>query len=227
MSGDPRLKIVLGIAVQSVLLCRTLTASAAALAVVILAAVLTGSTTRRVALYWCTGEAILFAIFALAIAFESGSIDYNTMAFLRWTAGFTGGVVVVLWTGVEDLARVVIRLPIPQAMSRALGFALRVLPILASNAGAHRRNVRMIRLVRGTAPGSRGTILRIGLEEVLTQCVDDIDKVVTQLELRGYHVSLFGRLPPFEYSAPNVVMLSGSIIAAGVPIIERLALMSN
>jgi energy-coupling factor transporter transmembrane protein EcfT len=125
---------------------------------------------------------------------------------------------IILWAGSECLTRVLLRLPVPSAFPKALGFALRVAPVLNAEVEAYRRNRQMLRLASGRKPRFE---LGFAIGEIFSQTVDSIDKMVLQVEERGYHGNIFGRDEQFEFHTTNVVVLACAVTSTLLVLLTR------
>ncbi|HWM92707.1 MAG TPA: hypothetical protein VN493_18225 [Thermoanaerobaculia bacterium] len=214
------MQVALGISVHAVFLCQTISGAAAVLGVVLLAWFIIRQIPARVFWFWLAAEAVLIAIFSLAAWLGRDTPEYAFRTLLNWSAGLTGGVLVVLWPGVENLAKVIIRLPLPYYLTRSFGFALRSIPVLGAEIANHARNLRTLDLIGARTPSKQRVTL--GVSEILAQAIDGIDKIITQIETRGFDPTMFGSLPPLGMQRGNIVALVACCVAIIAPLILRL-----
>jgi len=211
-ASDPRLLILLGLSVNAAIVAANPASAIAILTVALIAWLLIGGMPRAGFLFWLALQGAIGLVFCITWFLGWDTAESSIWGFLRWSAGLTGGVMVFLWAGSESVARTLIQLPVvPAVLSKPLGFALRVIPVLDQEIEAHRRNRRLLELLEPKRKRRTGFAHAIG--EILSQTVDRIDKIVGQIEERGYHPSMFGKSTTIELSFGNFVAGTAAALA--------------
>ncbi len=208
---DPRLKVALGITLNLALLVSP--AVGCLMVVIALVAWLTsGDISKAMIQLWIGIQLAIVALFSVTVFMQWESLGTALTFGVRWSAGVLAGLLLVMWSGTEDLGKVVVRLPIPGALGKAFGFALRAAPVLSRAINVHRRDVKIIALAGTASSATRSITFTVG--EVLLRTIDGIDKIVSQIELRGYDVAMFGDLPSLVMTRRNLLtgLASASLI---------------
>lgn len=216
---DARFKVLLGVTCNIPLFCPDLALASLSLLLALIVWFRAG-VKRRILSIWIPMQLLVAAIFFVSFVASTDTADTAIRGFINWSAGIAAGLMIVAWPGVENVARIVLATPIPTSLSKAFGFSLRSTPILMNRIQIHESHRKMVQLLGVRKRLIETIVIYIG--EVLSGTVDSIDKIVSQLEIRGYDKTMFGSLPPFGWTASSGIAICVVLAQLAILIVSQL-----
>ncbi len=217
---DPRLQVAMGLGVNALIFSRETTTSGIVLVFVVAVWLSIGRPSRRSLLFWLVIQTVILLVFGVSFLFGLSNPSDVAQGVLRWSAGCVGGVMIAVWPGIENLARVLLATPIPKVLTMGLALGLRALPAFSEAATNHHRWVLTLSRVGFSEP--RRHALRRGISAVLSESIESIDNIVKQIELRGFHATMFGNLTRLVWSSANVISAAAACLPTAVVLTQIL-----